>query len=60
MLFWLIAGTGSAKQGMENMNKAQRSGATIGTGIGAFLIIMLWALGDVILGLIVFFTRPKS
>jgi len=60
MFIWLIAGTGSATQGMENMNEAQRSGAAIGTGIGAFLIIMLWALGDVILGLVVFFTRPKS
>lgn len=60
MLIWLIGGTGSATQGMESMNEAQRTGAAIGTGIGAFLIIMLWALGDIILGSVVFFTRPKS
>jgi len=60
MAFWLIGGVGSATEGMEAMSEAERAGATIGTGIGAALILGIWVIGDIILGLFVLLTRPKS
>jgi len=60
MLIWIIAGTGSAAGKIEGMTGAGRTGAELGTGIGIMLIIVLWTLGDIILGMFVFFTRPKS
>jgi hypothetical protein len=60
MIVWLIGGVGSATKGMDAMNQTEKAGATIGTGIGAMLIVVIWVLGDIILGLFVLFTRPKS
>lgn len=60
MAFWLVGGMGSATEGMEAMSEAEKTGAAIGTGIGAAMIMTLWVFGDIILGLFVLFTRPKS
>lgn len=60
MVFWLISGIGAATEGMDVMSEAERAGATIGTGIGVALILGIWLIGDVILGLFVLFTRPKT
>lgn len=61
MLVWLVAGFGIASESMQNtMNEAEQAGAAIGSTIGIGLIIVLWALGDVILGLFVLLTRRKK
>lgn len=60
MAIWLIGGVGEATKGIDAMNEAQRAGTTIGTGIGATIIISIWALGDIVLGIFVLLTRPKS
>lgn len=60
MIFWLVGGVGEATKGMDAMNEAQRAGTAIGTGIGAAMIIGLWVFGDIVLGLFVLLTRPKS
>ena len=60
MVVWLISGIGAATEGMDVMSEAERAGATIGTGIGVALILGIWLIGDVILGLFVLFTRPKT
>lgn len=61
MLIWLVAGFGIASESMENtVNEAEQAGAAIGSTIGIGLIVMLWALGDVILGLFVLLTRRKK
>jgi hypothetical protein len=39
---------------------AGRAGASIGAFMGLSAIIMLWMLGDIILGLMVLFTRGKK
>lgn len=57
---WLVAGMGSASEAMEGMSGAEQAGAAIGTGIGAALILGIWFFGDVILGMFVLFTRPKT
>lgn len=59
MLFWIIGGLGGAGEVMDGATSdAERAGAAIGTGLGAFFIIMIWALGDIILGMMYLFTRP--
>lgn len=60
MAIWLIAGMGAATEGMEAMSDAEKAGTAIGTGIGAAMILVIWVFGDIILGLLVLFTRPKS
>lgn len=56
MLVWLVGGTNAALQ-TAPMSGAGRAGAMIGTSLGAGLIIVLWALGDIILGMFVLLTR---
>jgi hypothetical protein len=46
--------------GMAGVCGAGQAGATIGTGIGVALLLGIWFIGDVILGLLVLFTRPKA
>ena len=60
MAIWLINGMGAATEGMETMSEAERAGTALGTGIGAAMILGIWVFGDIILGLFVLFTRPKS
>ena len=58
MVAWIIGGFNSATDGMEKMSDAEAAGAAIGTGIGMTMLVILWVLGDIILGLFYFFTRP--
>ena len=61
IIFWLFAGFGAISDSMENTaNDAERAGAAIGSTIGMGMIIVLWALGDIILGMFVLFTRRKK
>lgn len=59
MALWLFGGVHSNVQQMQALSGAHKTGAALGTTIGAMLILLLWALGDVILGLFTFFTRPR-
>ena len=55
MLFSIVSGYNSAtEEGIENMSNAE----AIGTGIGVTMVMIIWVLGDIILGLFYFFTRP--
>lgn len=60
MAFWLFAGMGSATEGMEAMSEAEKAGTVIGAGLGMTMIFGMWVFGDIVLGLFVLFTRPKS
>lgn len=61
MLWWFINGVGEAASTIDtSASEAEKTGATIGTGIGAMFIIGIWAAGDVILGLLTLLTRPKK
>lgn len=60
MALWLFGAVGAASEGMEGMSEAERAGATIGTGLGAAVLVGMWVFGDIILGLFVLFTRPKE
>ncbi|MCC1491556.1 zinc ribbon domain-containing protein [Cognatishimia sp. F0-27] len=60
MLVWLVGGTGAAVDTQAGLSGAELAGAQIGTGIGVALILSIWVIGDIILGLLVLFTRPKK
>ncbi|GDY26403.1 MULTISPECIES: hypothetical protein [Agarivorans] len=60
MAWWMFAGMDAATTTMDSLEGAEAAGAAIGTGIGAMLISGIWVIGDIILGLFVLFTRPKS
>ena len=44
----------------SSQNEYEQAGATLGTTLGLGMIIIFWALVDVILGLFVLFTKPKN
>jgi hypothetical protein len=59
MLIWLITGIGGAvqntdceKETTKALREACEAGTGIGTAIGAGIIVVLWALGDIILGVL--------
>ena len=53
MLLWLVGGMNAASE-------AERAGAQIGTGIGVAFIIFIWAVGDIITGLLALMTRQRK
>jgi len=53
MLIWMISGVNGTSDASSNAEK-------IGTGIGVMLLLMIWVFGDIILGLMVLFTKPKK
>jgi beta-lactamase regulating signal transducer with metallopeptidase domain len=61
MLIWMIAGmAGAAETASTASSEAEQAGAAIGTGIGFMMLLMIWAAGDVVLGLFVMLTRRKK
>lgn len=61
MVWWLVAGLGASGDAIQNAaSEAEKSGAAIGTAIGAGIIIIVWAAGAVILGLLVLLTPGKT
>ena len=61
MLIALVQGIGASS---EVINSAQsdikQAGAALGVSLGVGMILSVWVMGDIILGLFVLFTRPKS
>lgn len=60
MVLWLYGGMSSASQRMDGLAGAEKTGAVIGTGLGAAMIIVVWVAGAIILGIAALLTRPKT
>ena len=61
MIFALFKGCAAAGDVVTNAQSgAEQAGAAIGTAIGTGMILMLWVMGDIIIGMIVLFTRRKK
>ncbi|PZD62289.1 hypothetical protein ARC310_11605 [Pantoea ananatis] len=61
MIYCLIAGLGGSGEVVNNATSdAERAGAAIGAGLGVMAIGGIWVIGDIILGMLVLFTRPKA
>jgi hypothetical protein len=61
MIFALFKGCSATSDIVANTSSdAERAGAAIGSAIGVGALFVMWALGDVILGMFVLFTRRKK
>jgi len=60
MAWWLFTGINAATNMMEGSTTAESAGLIMVNSIAAAMITGLWIVGDIILGLFVLFTRPKS
>lgn len=61
MAWALVSGINAVSKDMGTpMSDAEMVGATIGTGLGIGMMLMLWAMGAVITGLLALMTRPKA
>lgn len=58
MIIWLIGGMQSANE-VEVTTQLEKDAHAVGTFLGVGMLMTFWALGDIILGLFVLFTRPK-
>lgn len=61
MLVWVVSGaaTGESCSGKTGDELSLCEAGQAGTGIGVFLVILLWALGDIILGVLWLITKPR-
>lgn len=61
MFIWMASSCVAVSDVASNaVNDAERAGAAIGVGLGMTFLLLIWGLGDIILGLFVFFTRRKK
>lgn len=61
MVVWLFSFWGDVGSIVEEANSdAEQAGAAIGATIGTGMVFGIWVSGDIILGLLVLFSRPKS
>jgi hypothetical protein len=59
MLVWIFGGLHVVSK-IQTHSAAEKLGSAIGTTIGVTLLLILWALGDLILGILVLVTRGNK
>lgn len=59
MLIWLVSYWGQIGEGLTTGTEAEQAGTAIGGTIATGMLLGIWALGDVILGLLALLTRAK-
>lgn len=59
IIFLFLSGENSGNALATATSDAERAGVAVGTTIWAGTLLILWVIGDIILGLFVLFTRPK-
>jgi hypothetical protein len=61
MLIAVVSGLGSVGQDMDGAaSDMERDAMAAGAGLGMAFLLMVWAAGDVVLGLLVLLTRPSK
>ncbi len=61
LAFWLFSYFGFVGEYFsDTQNNAEEAGAVIGATLGTSMLLGFWVFGDIILGLLVMFTRPRS
>src|SRR4051812_3478304 len=59
MAVWIVGGLYSVSK-IQTYSAAEQLGAGIGATLGVTMLLILWALGDLILGVLVLVTRGNS
>ena len=61
MIFALYSGCSATTDTITSATTgAERAGASIGTALGVGILLMLWVMGDIIIGTVVLLTRRKK
>lgn len=61
MIYTLFKGIGGSGEIINHASSdAEKAGAALGAGLGLITLGTIWVIGDVIIGTIVFLTRPKG
>ena len=60
MAFAMISGFAENADKLNSASEIEAAGAAVGTGLGAFLLLILWVMGDIILGLLYLVARPSK
>lgn len=61
MIYALFKGLGGTGEVINHAtSEAERAGAALGAGLGMMAIGMIWVIGDIVIGILVFLTRPKG
>ncbi|MBM2575203.1 hypothetical protein JQC91_02695 [Jannaschia sp. Os4] len=61
MAVWIISYWSDLSEMSGDLSsEAERAGAAVGGTIGSGVLLILWVIGDIILGLLVLFTRPRD
>ena len=60
MAFAMISGFAENADKLNSASEIEAAGAAVGTGLGAFLLLILWVMGDIILGLLYLDARPSK
>ena len=56
MIIWIVGGLTAASK-IQVHSVAEQAGLAIGSAIGFASLLVLWAIGDIILGILVLFSR---
>jgi hypothetical protein len=59
MIYWVVSGLSAVSQ-IEVHSTAEKTGNSIGATIGITFILMLWGLGDLVLGVLVLLSRGNT
>jgi hypothetical protein len=59
MLWWIVSYLSTVSE-MKVHSSAEHAGKVIGSALGVGSLLMLWAIGDFIIGLLVFFSRGNK
>ena len=60
MAFAMYSGYASNADKINNALETEAAGVLVGTGLGAFFLLVLWVMGDIILGLLYLVARPSK
>jgi len=60
MVFWLISYWIQIGDLVTGKSEMEQAGTAIGATIGTGMLAMIWVFGDVILGILVLFTRARD
>lgn len=59
MIAWIIGGLANVGA-LHPVNEAEKVGHAIGATFATGMLLSIWVMGDIILGILVLFTRPKD
>lgn len=59
MVAWLVTYWGQVGGALNEGSDTARAGATIGATIGTGLVLGIWAVGDILLDVFVYLTKPS-